>query len=427
MSDAEESNSDNGLLIIGSSQAGVALAVALRALVFEGPIRLLGEENHRPYQRPALSKDFLKGQVTKESLIFRSADYWAEHDVDVIKNERIIRIEKNADGSGVAFAMSGQRYAFDRLAFAVGARPRHLLVEGVGLPGVLYLRNADDALELKARVPDVRNAVVIGGGFIGLEAAASLHSLGTVVTLLEAGSRVAGRAVGEQTSAELTERHRAAGITIETDARVRRIVSTGGDRVGGVEMADGRIIPADLVLIGIGVIPNTELAESIGLHCDDGIWVDEFSVASDGVTIAVGDVANLPNPIPGSGPGDRVRFESVNNAVEQAKVAAYAITGQPDRYVSIPWFWSNQGDMKLQIAGLSQGFDHTVCRRDSEKGRFSVLYYRDGRLIAVDAINAPLDFMAVKSALVNGNTIPPQRASDATVSLKSLITEPAGV
>lgn len=176
---------------------------------------------------------------------------------------------------------------------------------------VLYLRNADDALELKARVPDVRNAVVIGGGFIGLEAAASLHSLGTVVTLLEAGPRVAGRAVGEQTSAELTERHRAAGITIETDARVRRIVSTGGDRVGGVEMADGRIIPADLVLIGIGVIPNTELAELIGLRCEDGIWVDQFSVASDGVTIAVGDVANLPNPIPGSDPGDRVRFESV--------------------------------------------------------------------------------------------------------------------
>ena len=345
-----------GLLILGSSQAGVQLAVSLRALGYDEPITLLGEENHRPYQRPALSKEYLQGAITKESLIYRTQEYWDEHRIDVVKNERIIRIDKRNDGSGVAHSMSGREFAFDRLALTVGARARRLLLEGVDLPGVLYLRNADDALELKARVPVVKDVVVIGGGFIGIEAAASLAKMGRTVTLLEAGPRLVGRAVGPETSAYLLEHHRARGIAVVLDADVRRIVA-GGDRVAGVELADGTTIRADLVLIGVGVVPNTELAESIGLACDNGITVDRWAIASDGVTVAVGDVANLPNPVPGAPEGDRVRFESVNNAVEQAKVAAYAITGRPEDYQGIPWFWSNQGDLKLQIAGLSTGHD----------------------------------------------------------------------
>ena len=409
-----------GLLIIGSSQAGVQLAVASRALGFTEPITLLGDENHRPYQRPALSKEYLQDKVSKESLIYRTQEYWDTHDIRVVRNERIIRIEKEADGSGVAHSMSGADFSFDRLALAVGARARKLLVEGIDSNGVLYLRNADDALELKARVPDVRDVVVIGGGFIGIEAAASLHSMGRTITLLEAGPRLVGRAVGEETSRYLLEHHRSKGIDIILDARLRRIVAQG-DRVAAVELEDGRTIKADLVLIGVGVIPNTELAERMGLECDNGIVVDAYSIASDGVTIALGDVANLPNPVPGAPEGSRVRFESVNNAVEQAKMAAYSIAGRAEEYRLIPWFWSNQGALKLQIAGLSTGADSTVVRHDPGKGRFSVLYYRGDQLLAADCVNAPLDFMAVKSALGQHVTLPADKVADPAVPLKPLI------
>ncbi|GAA4094134.1 NAD(P)/FAD-dependent oxidoreductase [Nocardioides kongjuensis] len=413
-----------GLLIIGSSQAGVQLAVSLRALGYEPPITLLGDENHRPYQRPALSKEFLQGAITKESLIYRTQEYWDEHRIRVVRNERIIRIDKRDDGSGVAHSMSGAEIAFDRLALTVGARARRLLVEGVDLPGVLYLRNADDALELKARVPMIKDVVVIGGGFIGIEAAASLNKMGRTVTLLEAGPRLVGRAVGAETSSYLLDHHRQHGIDVVLDADVRRIVGSG-DRVAGVELADGRVVPAELVLIGVGVIPNTELAESIGLECDNGIRVDAHALASDGVTVAVGDVANLPNPVPGAPEGDRIRFESVNNAVEQAKVAAYAIVGRPEEYAGVPWFWSNQADLKLQIAGLSAGHDLTVVRQDEAKGKYSVLYYRGDAIIAADCVNAPLDFMAVKAAIASGAAIPPGEAADPAVQLKSISRNPS--
>lgn len=414
----------DGLLIIGSSQAGVSLATSLRALGYDEPITLLGDENHRPYQRPALSKEWLQGTITNESLMFRTQDYWDKHQIKVVKNERIVRINKQDNGSGVAHSMSGTDFPFDRLALAVGARPRRLLVEGADLPGVLYLRNADDALELKARVPDVQNVVVIGGGFIGIEAAASLRKMGRTVTLIESAPRLVARAVGEQTSAYLLDHHRASGIEIVLDATLRRIVARG-DRVGGVELGDGRILPADLVLVGVGVIPNTELAESILLECDNGVRVDDSALASDGSTVAVGDCANLPNPVPGAPDGDRVRFESVNNAIEQAKVAAYAVMGRREEYAGIPWFWSNQGGIKLQIAGLSTGHDRTVVREDHERGKHSVLYYRGDRIIAADCINHPLDFMAVRSALTKRQTIPFDAVADPSVQLKSVTTEPA--
>lgn len=416
----------HGLLVIGSSQAGVSLATSLRALGYDDPITLLGDENHRPYQRPALSKEWLQGDITNESLMFRTEDYWAEHHIDVVKDQRIIRIDKHADGSGTAHAMSGREFAFDRLALAVGARPRRLLLEGVDLPGVLYLRNADDALELKARVPDLQRVVVIGGGFIGIEAAASLRRMGRDVTLLEAGSRLVGRAVGEETSEHLLAHHREHGIDVVLDARVARVVPRG-DHVGGVELADGRLIEADLVLVGVGVVPNTELAESIGLVCDNGVRVDHQAIASDGVTVAVGDCSNQPNPVRGAPAGDRVRFESVNNAIEQAKLAAYAITGRQGEYAGVPWFWSNQGEIKLQIAGLSTGHDRTLLRRDADKGRFSVLYYRGDQVIAADCVNSPLDFMAVRSALGKGAQIPYDEAADTSVSLKSVTVDPVAL
>ncbi|HKU01797.1 MAG TPA: FAD-dependent oxidoreductase [Arthrobacter sp.] len=413
-----------GLLIIGASQSGVQLAVSLRALGFDEHITLLGDEDHRPYQRPALSKEFLQGTVESESLIFRSNDYWAEHNVDLVKGEYIVRIDKEPDGSGVAHASSRREFPFKRLALTVGARARKLEIEGSGLDGVLYLRNADDALALKAKVGDATDVVVIGGGFIGLEAASSLQKMGKNVTVLEFGPRLVGRAVGEETAEYFLQAHRSRGLDIRLNTSAARFTADdGGTRVAGVELQDGTVLPAQIVLIGIGVIPNTQLAEQLGLAVDNGVVVDRFALASDGTTVAVGDVANMPNPVPGSEPGERIRLESVNNAIEHAKVAAYSLTGRREEYAGIPWFWSNQADLKLQIAGLCNGYDQTVVRNDRERGKFSVLYYRQGRIIAADCVNAPLDFMAVKNALAKGLNIPAGAAADTGTQLKTITTD----
>ena len=413
-----------GLLIIGASQSGVQLAVSLRALGFDEHITLLGDEDHRPYQRPALSKEFLQGTVESESLIFRSNDYWAEHNVDLVKGEYVVRIDKEADGSGVAHASSGREFPFKRLALTVGARARKLEIDGSGLDGVLYLRNADDALALKAKVGDATDVVVIGGGFIGLEAASSLQKMGKNVTVLEFGPRLVGRAVGEQTAEYFLQAHRSRGLDIRLNTSASRFTADdGGTRVAAVELQDGTVLPAQIVLIGIGVIPNTQLAEQLGLTVDNGVVVDRFALASDGTTVAVGDVANMPNPVPGSEPGERIRLESVNNAIEHAKVAAYSLTGRREEYAGIPWFWSNQADLKLQIAGLCNGYDQTVVRNDQERGKFSVLYYRQGRIIAADCVNAPLDFMAVKNALAKGLNIPADAVADPGIQLKTITTD----
>ena len=419
-----------GLLVVGASQAGVQLAVSLRALGFEEHITLLGEENHRPYQRPALSKEFLQGTVDSESLIFRSNAYWAEHNVELVKGERIVRIERLPDGSGTAFAASGAAFGFARLALTVGARARKLQVPGAGLDGVLYLRNADDALDLKARVGDARDVVVIGGGFIGLEAAASLQKMGKNVVVLEHGPRLVGRAVGEQTADFFLAAHRDRGLDIRLGTAVARILPDDAGTpasVAGVELADGTVLPAQIVLAGIGVEPNTGLAEALGLAVDNGIVVDRHALASDGTTVAVGDCANMPHPVPGAPEGARIRLESVNNAIEHAKVAAYALTGRSEEYAGVPWFWSNQGDLKLQIAGLcgtpGEGHDATVVRRDDARGKFTVLYYRAGRIVAADCVNAPLDFMAVRNALATGRNIPAGPAADPGVPLKGLTVD----
>jgi 3-phenylpropionate/trans-cinnamate dioxygenase ferredoxin reductase component len=421
--------SETGLLIIGASQAGVQLAISLRGTGFDEHITLLGDEDHRPYQRPALSKEFLQDKVDKENLIFRSQQYWDEHNIELVKGARIEKIVKTTDdggkqdGSGVAYAIDGTEYPFRRLALAVGARARKLDLPGSELDGVVYLRSADDALDLKARLGDFEDAVVIGGGFIGLEAACSLHGMDNNVTVLEYGPRLVGRAVGEETSEYFLQSHRNRGIDIQLNARMAKFVDDGQGKVAGVEMEDGSVVKAQLVLIGIGVIPNTELAEQMGLDLDNGVLVDRHAVASDGTTVVVGDVANMPNPLPGAPEGERIRLESVNNAIEHAKVAAYSLTGRQEEYAGIPWFWSNQADLKLQIAGLTLGYDSTVVRRIDEKGKFSVLYYRDGQIIAADCVNAPLDFMAVRSALAKGQNIPYDAAADVSVQLKSIAVD----
>lgn len=412
-----------GLSIIGASQSGVQLAISLRALGFDDHITLLGDEDHRPYQRPALSKEFLQDKVGSESLIFRTNDYWVDNNVTLIKGERITDIQRDGEheGAGTAYGASGATYPYNRLALTVGASPRRLEVQGGNLPGVVYLRNADDALNLKQLVPDAKDVIVVGGGFIGLEAASSLRELGKNVTVLEHGPKLIGRAVGEQTSEYFLKEHLDRGLDIRLEAQIDEILPDDKGNVKAVRLTDGEEVAAQIVLIGIGVVPNTQLAEVLGLEVNNGIVVNAHALASDGTTIVAGDVANMPNPVPGSPDDERIRMESVNNAIEHAKVAAYSLMGRSEEYAGIPWFWSNQADIKLQIAGLATGFDQTVVRDDTERGKFSVLYYRNGQIIAADCANAPLDFMAVKQALGKGKNISPGAAADVSTMLKSLI------
>ncbi|MDJ0339871.1 FAD-dependent oxidoreductase [Cryobacterium sp. PH31-O1] len=411
-----------GTLIIGACQAGVQLASSLRELGDTEPIVLVGEEPHAPYQRPPLSKAFLKGEATADSLTFRTHEFYAEHSIELVTRERIVTIERDASG-GVATAESGRRFEFARLALTTGAIPRQIPFDGSELEGVSYLRTATDAALLEQRLASATDLVVVGGGFIGLEVAAGARAAGKTVTVLEAAPRLVGRAVSEATSAFYLAAHRRRGTRVVLNAQVSRFLGQH-DRVTGVELASGDVIKADVVLIGVGVIARTELAEQLDLTVDNGIVVDASALCSDGLTVAAGDCANTPNPTPNSSstPGGiaRLRLESVQNAVEQAKVAAATLLGLPAEYSTVPWFWSDQADLKLQIAGLSGGHDQIVLRGDPETEKFSVLYYRAGQLIAADCVNRPLDFIAVRAMLHSGQHLPADRAVDLSLPLKKL-------
>ena len=424
-------------LIVGACQAGVQIASVMRDLGDTDPIVLIGEEAHRPYQRPPLSKGWLKGELKPDDVILRTREWFAEHDIELITGDRVVTIHRGPDGSGTARTEGGIDIPFTRLALTTGASVRRLRLEGTDYHGVHYLRDADDvlALEPALRQPDIDRVVVIGGGFIGLEVAAVSRVLGKSVTVLEAAPRLVGRVVSEETSAFYLAAHRRRGTEVVLNARIRRILgedpSVAGavGSVNGVELEDGTVIAADLIVIGIGVVPRVELADEFGLVVDDGgIVVDESCRASDGRTVAAGDCTLMPNPYP-LGVGGRVRLESVNNALEQAKVAAASLLGREVSYTTVPWFWSDQADLKLQIAGLSTGYDSVVVRGEPDFEKFGVLYYRDGRLIAADCVNQPAEFLAIRRALTNGMTIPPDAAADVSIPLKQSIVEmaPAGV
>lgn len=414
-----------GTLIVGASQAGLQLAVSLRSLGDTAPITLVGEESRPPYQRPPLSKEFLIGETELDALAFRSPAFYEDSGIDLVCGERITGVARAGSGppgSGVATTAAGRELPFDRLALTVGAGPRRLTVPGSALDGICYLRDHDDAADLRTRLTGADRVVVVGGGFIGLEAASVAHALGRSVTVVEAADRLLGRAVAPVVSAFYLKAHLRRG----TDVRLATGVTgfTGDDgRVTAVELSDGTHLPADLVLVGVGAVPRTELAEHLGLECDGGIVVDAGARTSDGTTVSAGDCTAQPHPLTGQG---RIRLESVQNAVAQAQSAAATLLGRPQPPRAVPWFWSYQGDLRLQIAGLATGHDDHVVRGEPDDERFSVLYYRRGALIAADAVNRPADYIAVRKALTEQATIPRERAGDAKAPLKSLIQAPEG-
>ncbi|MBL7255982.1 NAD(P)/FAD-dependent oxidoreductase [Paractinoplanes lichenicola] len=408
----------DGVLVIGACQAGIQLACSLREYGYPDPITVVGAERHAPYQRPPLSKAVLHGETTPGALALRSEAFYADHGIALALGERITRVDRS---TGVAHALSGRAFAFGRLALAVGARPRRLPVPGADLGGVLYLRDADDALALKHALANAGHVVVIGGGFIGLEVAASARRLGHRVTVALLEDRLLGRAVGEATSAFFHGAHTRRGVQVHLGVQPVQFYGDDRGNVRGVELSDGRHITADLVVVGIGAVPRTELAEQLGLDISNGIVVDAHGVTSDGTTVAAGDCVACPPPVDLPDLPARIRFESVNTAIEQAKVAAATIAGRPVPYRVVPWFWSDQFNLKLQVAGLSSGHDRYVLRGDPEMEKFAVLYYAGERLIAGDFVNRPADFLAVKAALAGGRTISPAAATDVAVPLKKLV------
>lgn len=407
-----------GTLIIGAGQAGVQLATALRGLGDTEPITLVGGEAHAPYQRPPLSKEFLAGTADASSLAFRTPAFYAEQGIELVRGEPVESLSlPTAARPGVARTGSGLALPFARLALATGAAPRRLDVPGADLEGILTLSDLDDAVRLRAHLAAARRVVVVGGGFVGLEAAAAARAQGRDVTVVEATDRLVGRAVSPVVSAYLAAAHRERGTTVLLSAGVVGFRASGG-RVGAVLLADGTELPADLVVVGIGAAPRTELAEQIGLECDGGVVVDAGARTSSPHVVAAGDCTVAPHPTTGLG---RVRLESVPGAVAQAGAAAASLLGRPAPARTVPWFWSHQGDLRLQIAGLSAGADRQEVRGDPASGRFAVLHYRHGTLLAVDAVNSPTDYLVVRKALATGRSLPADRAADPQVPLKSLL------
>lgn len=408
-----------GTLIVGASQAGLQLASSLRELGDEETIMLAGSESRPPYQRPPLSKGYLAGRATAESLEFRSPSWYADMRVDLRLDTKIEKLELDdpSAGSGTATTRSGERIGFARLALTVGGRARRLHVPGAELDGVTYLRHLRNADELRERLASAEHVVVIGGGFIGLEAAAAATAAGKDVTVVDIADRLLGRAVAPVISEFYLRAHERRGTHVLLRTGVESIEGEDG-RVTGVRLADGTALPADMVLVGIGLEPRTELADQLGLEIDGGIVVDAYARTSNPAVVAAGDCTTLPHPLTGNG---RIRIESVQNAISQARTAAASLLGRPQATRAVPWFWSDQADLKLQIAGLSNGYDQVVVRGEPDTEQFSVLYYLDGTLIAIDAVNSPRDFMLVRKLLGEGRTIPADLVADTTRQLKELV------
>jgi 3-phenylpropionate/trans-cinnamate dioxygenase ferredoxin reductase subunit len=377
-------------VIVGASHAGAQLTASLRQEGWTGGIVLVGEESALPYQRPPLSKAYLAGKSTLDELAIRSSEFYIKQDIQILD----ATVETIDRSSGHLSLSTGVTLAYDKLALCTGARPRLLGTPGADLPGVYYLRTAADVELIREAAIAGRRAVIIGGGYIGLETAASLRTLGLEVTVLEAAERVLERVTAPEVSAFFDRIHREEGVNIRTGALVE--VLTGDSRVREVILASGESIPADLVIVGIGVEPNTELAAATGLVVDDGVVIDDHARTSDPTIVAAGDCAshNMARY------GRRIRLESVPSAGEQAKVAAATICGKSKKIAALPWFWSDQYDLKLQIAGLNTGYDEVVLSGDPTRDRdFTCFYLRAGELLAADCINRPRDFMSSKRVI----------------------------
>lgn len=404
--------SPSSILILGAGHAGGLVASELRRHQYAGSITLVGDEAHLPYQRPPLSKAFLKGDLAPHALFLKNEAYYEAERV-----ERIVATATAIDRAARTVTLDdGRSLGYDVLVIATGARVRQLDVPGAELDNVLHLRGIDDAERIRAALQPGKRLAVVGGGYIGLEIAASSKTLGLDVVVLERESRLLARVASAELGAFYEQAHRARGVDVVTEARV--VAFSGSETIEGVVLDDGREFPCDVALVGIGAIPLDHLARAAGLDCENGIVVDADARTADPAVFAIGDVTWRPLPLY----GDRhMRLESVPNALEQARRAACVILGQPLPAHEVPWFWSDQFDLKLQIAGLALDSDDVLVRGSVADGKFAIFHLRGDVVRACEAVNSPHDFLASKQLIAGRTPIDRVKLADAAVKAKDAV------
>ena len=403
----------SGLVVIGASYAGVQAALSARDAGYAELVTVVGDEKSLPYQRPPLSKDFLLNEIGEQHLILRDDAFFKDKWIDFVPGQRVVEIDRQAKHVALA---GGARLDFDRLVIATGSRARRISIPGAELDGVCYLRSVVDACDLKVRLEQASEIVIIGGGFIGLEVASSAAKLGKKVAVIEAASRLLERAVSTIVSRFLLDAHAQAGVDVRLGETIVAMTGDAG-RIAEVVLGSGTRLRTDLVVVGIGGIANDELASAAGLKCCNGIVVNEHGSTEVPGIYAAGDCANHYNRFAEGW----IRLESVQHAQDQGRAAGLAVAESHERYDSVPRFWSDQHDLKLQIVGLSGRSDQVVTRGYVEEGRFSVFHYRQGRLVAADSINRPGDQMVARRLIAAGISPTPEQAGDCSLDIKSLL------
>jgi 3-phenylpropionate/trans-cinnamate dioxygenase ferredoxin reductase subunit len=398
------------VVIAGAGHAAGQLVASLKQQKFAGQIVLVGDEPYLPYQRPPLSKKYLSGDLPAERLYVKPASFYDDPQVELRLETRINEIDRNRK----TLKTNNGDIAYDKLILALGSRVRRLDIEGADLDGVHYLRNIADVDGIRAELQHKKNAVIVGAGYIGLEVAAVIRQLGLDVTVVEMADRVMSRVVSPEISDFYQIEHTTQGVKLRLSTGITAF--RGDGHIDAVETADGELIPADFVVIGVGIVPNTELATHADIIVADGIVVNDQCQTNDPDIYAVGDCTSHPNSIYGR----QLRLESVHNAVEQAKTAASNICGKETHYSQVPWFWSDQYDLKLQIAGLSTGYDDVVIRGNPADRSFACLYLKDGKLIAADAVNSPKEFVQSKALIAAHIVVDRDKLADTEVQLKEL-------
>ena len=399
-------------VIIGGSHAGLSLAAQLRHLSADAEITIVSADAEAPYQRPPLSKSYMSGKVTFEQVLLRPEDWYGPNHITLLKGIHAEAVDRS---DRIVTIDDGRKLVYDRLVFATGARPRRLPPEiGGHLPNVHVMRDHGDALKLMERMKEGARLVVIGGGYIGLEAASEAAKKGVRVTVIEAADRILKRVASAQTADDIRALHQGHGVTILENAQIHEIHETNGV-ADGVLLADGSVIAADFIITGIGVYPDTALAETAGLTCDNGIVVNERLETSDPAIHAVGDCARFPYR------GDMIRLESVQNANDMGVVAAHNILGESRAYKPVPWFWSDQFELKLQIAGLNTGFDHVITRRGMREGAKSHFYVQGDTFLAADCLNDGAAYMTARKILEGGKVLTREQVADSGFNMKSLL------
>ena len=404
----------SGVVIVGAGQAGYQCSESLRLEGYEGKITLVGDEPLLPYQRPPLSKDYLLGNTDAERIQYRPMAFYEQSSVELLLETSAVSIDPVSNSVELS---NGQNLTYEALILATGARVRKLTIAGSDLDGICYLRSLKDVDDIGERLKSAKRVMVIGAGFIGLEFAAVASKLGKSVQVLEAMDRVMARVVEPELSQFFTQLHQSHGVEIICNAQADEFIGQGG-HVSSVRTADGRVLETDLIVAGIGVVPNMELAQRAGLSCGNGIVVNEFGQTSSEHIYACGDCASYEHPFV----AQAIRLESVQNAGDQARAVAARIAGKNKPYEAVPWFWSDQYDVKLQMAGLTLGCDSHIVRGDIASGSFSLMHFKEERLRAVEAINQPRDYIVGRKLLEKNLSPSIEQAIDTQFNLKSLLT-----